>query len=90
MGEHREVDIVCEACKGTGLYRGMREGPGEAVICVRCHGSGKQTKELFDGRKIRGDVKVVRLSGGVCMFAGSPGKQTVTYEEFLNGQRPEQ
>jgi len=36
-----EGECECSACKGTGLYVGMAEREGAAVVCSRCKGTGK-------------------------------------------------
>jgi len=35
-----EVNEVCPSCKGTGLYIGMGERDGAAVVCHTCKGTG--------------------------------------------------
>lgn len=35
----RTIIIECQACKGTGLYKGMAERDGAAVVCSHCHGT---------------------------------------------------
>lgn len=37
------VQAVCNACGGTGLYIGMAERDGVAVVCSTCNGSGAMT-----------------------------------------------
>ena len=37
-----EVDASCGSCKGTGLYVGMAERDGAAVVCHTCKGTGCQ------------------------------------------------
>jgi len=39
--EKIEMDIECPSCNGTGLYCGMGEKEGVAVVCCKCQGSGK-------------------------------------------------
>ena len=97
----KTITIQCPNCKGTGLYQGMAERDGAAVVCYHCRGTG-QTKcsyEEFTGRKIKEGIKRV--------FAGSfgyvHGAKNVkfndtgiirfevggcTYEEWLNGATP--
>ncbi len=52
-----EYECECGACDGTGLYVGMGERDGAAVVCSRCGGTGKQTNKIeyktFDGKKER-------------------------------------
>ena len=40
MTDTFEVDEVCESCHGTGLYVGMAERDGAAVVCHTCGGTG--------------------------------------------------
>ena len=93
--------IYCRACKGTGLYIGMAERNGSAVVCHRCSGTGaeKITFEPFKGRKAKEGVKRV--------FSTNPGnvlsaedetdregnllpfsKYGCTYEEWVEGAQP--
>ena len=47
------VPVECTKCHGTGLYSGMREKGGLAVVCLRCDGEGHQpmTYRPFLGRR---------------------------------------
>ena len=36
-----EFDEKCKSCKGTGLYVGLAERDGAAVVCHTCKGTGK-------------------------------------------------
>ena len=98
-----EMDIECQACNGTGVFTGMGERDGAAVMCYRCDGTGqshyKFTYKEFTGRQKRKDIKRVYLTGyGYCV---SPkpidydrigfvdmSKEGVSYEEFLEGKNP--
>lgn len=55
MPNRIEYDCKCKACKGTGLYTGMGERDGAAVVCYHCEGTGKQhieiTYESFEKRE---------------------------------------
>lgn len=62
----------CDACSGTGLYVGMAERDGFAVVCSKCRGTGrvKCSALLFTGRKDRLDVRVERVlevNPGICV-----------------------
>lgn len=85
------IDVECQSCSGTGLYRGMCEGPGEAVVCLRCDGSGKAVIHYkpFTGRQERDGVKTVRRSQGSLIIGpvGGAGK-AITYDEFKRGKMP--
>ncbi|MDD5323680.1 MAG: hypothetical protein PHD43_24385 [Methylococcales bacterium] len=79
-----EFDRVCESCKGTGLYIGMAERDGAAVVCHKCKGTGCEhisiEYESFTERKISEKVKrVFRVNPGIIyggpnlsLFGGMP------------------
>jgi len=52
------IDMECRSCEGTGLYSGMCEPKGVAVVCHTCNGSGceKLSYKPFIGRKPRTDI----------------------------------
>ena len=56
----------CGACAGTGLYVGMGELDGAAVVCSKCDGTGRheRTHEYieFSGQRERDDVRQVYRS----------------------------
>ena len=85
-----KVKVECCACRGTGLYRGMAEPKGVAVVCLRCDGSGCAELEYtpFAARKRRDDVQTVRLSRGSFILSCGPVGESVTYAEFLAGKMP--
>ena len=62
-----EMEIECPSCGGTGLYQGMGEGKGTAVICHSCEGSGSYMYSYsyndFTGRKIKEGIQRVYLTG---------------------------
>lgn len=67
-----EFDQVCKSCKGTGLYIGMGERDGSAVVCHTCSGTGchhfKHEYEEFTGRKQSENVKrVFEANPGICI-----------------------
>ena len=79
-----ELDIVCNACGGTGLYVGMAEKDGLAVQCHRCDGTGKYhyvyEYELFKARKRQQKIKWV-LESNPSIFAGL-GRGKYSYSDF--------
>lgn len=96
------IDIECSACNGTGLYVGMCERDGSAVICSTCRGTGcvQFTYATFYSRNSRLDVeRVYKSSQGFCISAKDvtsdkgrllPFSQAgVSYSEWLNGKEPE-
>ena len=87
-----EVLSECSACGGTGLYHGIAEPRGVAVVCLRCNGTGavKIIYTPFTGRRLRTDVQQVQLSRGTLIFGGcGPMGRSISYEEFVAGKMPE-
>lgn len=84
------IKTECRECRGTGLYHGVAEPEGVAVICVCCRGTGCAVIEYtpFVERKQRDDIQTVRLSRarfiGLCSSMGD----SVTYDEFMSGNIP--
>lgn len=80
----------CSACRGTGLYRGMAESAGTAVVCLRCDGTGCEEIQYrpFSGRNRRNDVERVCRSAGSTILACGPVGQSITYEQFVAGEMP--
>lgn len=82
------IEIKCNQCKGTGLYRGMCELKGCAVICSDCKGTGKTTfkYEEFKRRVKRDDV--VRVFESAFGFIhGADSKGGCSYSEWLKGAK---
>jgi hypothetical protein len=72
----------CQECGGTGLYRGMLEPKGTAVVCVRCIGTGCQyiSYRPFTKRKtLKGVKKVYRVGG---FFTPEKERDKMTIAEF--------
>lgn len=86
MSEHRiKFRKECESCKGTGLYVGLAERDGSAVVCHGCKGKGFQDASIvyrdFEGRKVRVDVRrVVEVNPGICI--GTGGEKRFKLEDF--------
>ncbi len=60
----------CKSCGGTGLYIGLAERDGMAVVCHGCKGTGahkyRHEYEEFTGRRERGDVvRVLQINLGI-------------------------
>ncbi len=95
-----KIDIECKSCGGTGLYVGMAERDGAAVICSTCNGTGKQELSYtpFTKRKERTDIVRVYSTGGGYVITPKDivvdGKDFpfstagCTYKEWLNGVTP--
>jgi len=85
------IEIECGDCRGTGLYSGMCEGPGLAVVCLRCEGTGCQKLRItrFTKRKAKSGIRTVRQSRGsfIGTGVGATGKE-ITYKEFSQSPQP--
>ena len=80
-----EYDCQCDTCEGTGLYQGMGERDGFAVVCHRCEGTGKRHEVItyrdFNGQKRRKGVKqVLEVNPGI--GAGVSEEHGLTLESF--------
>lgn len=77
------INTECRECSGTGLYSGFMEGNGQAVICVRCSGTGCQTISYkpFAGRKRRNGIKEIRYGSGMILDDTTRTKW-MSYEDF--------
>lgn len=99
-----EADIECQSCNGTGLYVGLCERDGAAVVCHTCKGTGKYhykfTFTKFIKRKNRNDVtRVFANSAGYVHSANdvvTKDGQTIRfssggidYKGWLDGGKPE-
>jgi len=65
-----ETDCQCVECKGSGLYVGLAERDGAAVVCYKCKGTGKAHIKIewedFEGRReLPGVARVVANNPGV-------------------------
>ncbi len=80
------VQMECEDCEGTGIYRGCFEPEGTGVVCRACDGSGRQTMTYtpFISRKLREDVRKVRHPS----YDAEVGSGEISYQQFLAGERP--
>ena len=96
----KEIIIECPDCEGTGLYVGLAERKGAAVVCHTCKGTGKTKYHYndFTGRKKKENV--VRVFAQSCGYVHTAedyvgsnetiafSKGGCTYEEWLNGADP--
>lgn len=97
----KEIKIECPSCKGTGLYVGVCERDGCAVVCTTCGGKGYTTYKYndFTGRKVREGIK--RVFEKTCGYVHGADDYTTkdgetihfsnygcSYEDWLNGAEP--
>lgn len=102
MSDHRiEFDTQCKSCNGTGLYVGMAERDGFAIVCSTCKGTGKFRLVIeykdFEKRKKQKDVKrVLQVNCGIIVgtrkddnsldsFGGMSYKDWLAGKEFRRG-----
>jgi hypothetical protein len=80
----------CVACGGTGLYQGMCEGNGRAVVCLDCNGTACKEIEYrpFSGR-VRPNgmgrldhLKIQQSSGRLIIGPIGGAGEEMSYEEF--------
>jgi hypothetical protein len=86
---NKTIKAVCSSCRGTGVYSGMCEGNGHAVVCLNCDGTGceKITYIPFKKRRMKQGIDTVSISKGrfILTGVGSVGEK-VSYKEFLAGK----
>lgn len=80
-----KLKIVCRSCGGTGLYSGMAEHDGAAVVCHTCEGTGCDNYEFdyedFIERKPAKKVKrVYEANPGIGI--GEDPKKNLNLEDF--------
>jgi hypothetical protein len=92
------VKEKCGPCDGTGLYIGMAEHDGSAVVCHNCDGTGchvfEHTYEDFEERKeIKRKVEqVFRINPGIGIGKGKDNKFALAdfggmpYADWLKGK----
>lgn len=84
------VKTQCGSCRGTGLYRGMAEPEGVAVVCLTCKGTGCREVSYtpFTTRQRRDDVRTVQRSRGSFILSCGPAGRSITYRQFEAGEMP--
>ena len=77
MSKHvLEIDEKCKACKGTGLYVGLGESDGAAVVCNICKGTGchylRIEYEDFTSRvRVKNIERVYQINPGIVIGKGN-------------------
>jgi hypothetical protein len=86
MSESAEAQ--CGACQGTGLYVGMAERDGTAVVCHTCKGTGKTIIRwtAFTGRKRQeGVTHVLEANPGICVSTKLGGIGGMPFDAWQAG-----
>lgn len=81
----KTIKTECPSCSATGLYEGMCESDGSAVICLSCNGTGCKeiTYRPYTGRKKRRSITSIKRSRGTFVGTGVGGTgPAMTYDEF--------
>lgn len=80
----KTVRAKCDSCGGTGLYSGMCEGEGNAVVCLGCAGTGGMMirYEPFVDRKGRRDIETVILGRATRSILEASVGKTIPYKEW--------
>lgn len=97
----KSLKIQCDACGGTGLYKGFGEADGAYVVCRQCQGKGYihfAYEEFTEKKKVNDCNRVYKDGCGYCItdkdIIDKNGKimrfskYGCTYEEWLNGVEP--
>ena len=85
MARGLTVKSACESCGSTGLYSGMCEKSGQAVVCLDCDGTGCCVIEYkaFMGRQRRYDIKKVIVGRqSKSILEGNKGKNEIDYDKW--------
>ena len=81
----QKIRAACVSCDNTGLYAGMCEAKGTAVICQECEGKGWHwlSYKPFVTRAKRKGIKSISISRGTFLPTGV-GKvgESMTYAQF--------
>jgi hypothetical protein len=91
-----QLEVNCPDCKATGLYVGMAERDGAAIVCGKCKGTGcyqfAYEYEEFAGRKEREGIRrVYEANPGICVGASAESGLSLSdfgglpYEDWLCG-----
>jgi hypothetical protein len=79
-----EFEAECKACGASGLYVGLAERDGSAVVCHICKGTGKETIKIsYDEFTCRKPVKepverVFEVNPGIVIGKGNDGRYSLS------------
>lgn len=78
-----EIEELCPACTGSGVYRGYQEPEGVANVCQVCKGRGGRIVRIYF---FSGDLR--ERKGIEYVRDNVDDRSRVTYKQFLAGWRP--
>lgn len=78
-----ELKIKCQSCGGSGVFIGMAERDGIAVVCNTCKGTGCfnyafEYEDFVERENKRGIKHILRTNPGICV--GTEGKEGKEYK----------
>jgi len=90
-------DQKCKACNGTGLYIGLAERDGAAIVCHVCGGTGKhhvkiEYEDFIARLPHRKAEHVFQCNPGICIGRGTLEEYKLSdfggmsYQDWLNGK----
>ena len=89
-------DAKCQTCKGTGVYVGMAERDGSAIVCNRCNGAGWahvviEYEDPPEQRIVKEGVRrVYKVNPGIYIGEGEGFNLEdfggMAYTDWLNGE----
>lgn len=97
----RIIDLVvkreCSSCGGTGLYSGLAERDGAAVVCNICDGTGCEVVrvkgvEFIKRKRTRKVDRVYQVNPGICIGKGKDNQYKLedfggmTYDDWVKGK----
>ena len=98
MSNKLEFDQMCKACGGTGVFQGMAEHSGVAVVCYVCKGTGVvhriiEYESPLTRRVVKPNVKrVYQWNAGICIEEDESQGLTlesfggISYQDWLDGK----
>ncbi len=91
-----EFDEKCPSCSGTGLYVGIAERDGAAVVCHTCRGTGKhhfihKYDEFVSRIESKNVKRVYESNPGICIGEGDTCKLEdfggMPYDDWINNKK---
>ena len=88
MEKYIEVKAECTSCGGTGLYVGMCEHDGAAVVCHACKGKGfieEKIKVFSERKKHKFATRVFQTACGIGIGMGKTESGIILRLEDFGG-----